>query len=475
MSCTSSLTPQLPAHLFSSMTANPFPMQHPTPLTLKHRLQLLLHTLPDCWAYAILWRVASPSDHPHHPSAPADCRPVLSWGEGHLRTGAGSRSTSSSSNSNNNNDDTFLFGVEKKKVALLSDDAVSETHATAEEVVTDVEWFYLVSQARSFPAAMANHAVPSRAFITGAHVWLSGGHDLQVYGCERCREALLHSVTTLVCVPTEDGVLELASAELVTENWAVLQQARAILGQPQALGGVGGSSGIPATPASALTITLAKPKKEEPGTGCLMSSLDSEHSDSEGRRPKKRGRRPGAGGETPANHVEAERQRREKLNHRFYALRSVVPNVSRMDKASLLADAVAYIKELRARVTELEGELKQQQCRRESSGALKVAVAGGSTAAVSGGGGGEVAAGMEVEVRVVEGDAMVRATAPEEAGHPPARLMVALRELDMRVRHASMSSVKGLILLDVVATAPTGLQAEEELRAALLGTLDKQA
>lgn len=57
------------------------------------------------------------------------------------------------------------------------------------------------------------------------------------------------------------------------------------------------------------------------------------------------------------NHVEAERQRREKLNHRFYALRSVVPQVTRMDKASLLSDAVAYINELKAKVDKLESKL----------------------------------------------------------------------------------------------------------------------
>ncbi|CAI8615726.1 unnamed protein product [Vicia faba] len=74
------------------------------------------------------------------------------------------------------------------------------------------------------------------------------------------------------------------------------------------------------------------------------------------RRPRKRGRKPSSGRDEPLNHVEAERQRREKLNQRFYALRAVVPNISKMDKASLLGDAIAYINELQAKLKIMESE-----------------------------------------------------------------------------------------------------------------------
>ncbi|KAK7378346.1 hypothetical protein VNO80_03785 [Phaseolus coccineus] len=54
------------------------------------------------------------------------------------------------------------------------------------------------------------------------------------------------------------------------------------------------------------------------------------------------------------SHVMAERRRREKLNERFLTLRSMVPFVTRMDKASILGDTIEYIKQLREKIESLE-------------------------------------------------------------------------------------------------------------------------
>ncbi|KAF8011142.1 hypothetical protein BT93_J1686 [Corymbia citriodora subsp. variegata] len=56
-------------------------------------------------------------------------------------------------------------------------------------------------------------------------------------------------------------------------------------------------------------------------------------------------------------HVLAERKRREKISKCFIALSAVIPNLKKMDKASILEDAIKYLKELQQRVKALEDEV----------------------------------------------------------------------------------------------------------------------
>ncbi|KAK4262456.1 hypothetical protein QN277_028013 [Acacia crassicarpa] len=60
------------------------------------------------------------------------------------------------------------------------------------------------------------------------------------------------------------------------------------------------------------------------------------------------------------DHVMAERKRREKLSQRFIALSAILPGLKKMDKASVLGDAINYVKQLQERVTTLEEQVNKK-------------------------------------------------------------------------------------------------------------------
>ncbi|CAA2965171.1 transcription factor bHLH18-like [Olea europaea subsp. europaea] len=61
------------------------------------------------------------------------------------------------------------------------------------------------------------------------------------------------------------------------------------------------------------------------------------------------------------DHIIAERKRRETLSLRFVALSALVPGLKRMDKASILGDAIKYMKELQDRVKTLEEQSRKKK------------------------------------------------------------------------------------------------------------------
>ncbi|XP_054809795.1 transcription factor bHLH19-like [Prosopis cineraria] len=65
------------------------------------------------------------------------------------------------------------------------------------------------------------------------------------------------------------------------------------------------------------------------------------------------------------DHVMAERRRREKLNQKFITLSSIIPGLKKMDKASVLGDAIEYVKQLKEREKILEEQVAMN--RKESA------------------------------------------------------------------------------------------------------------
>ncbi|NP_001311412.1 transcription factor MYC2 [Solanum lycopersicum] len=211
---------------------------------------------------------------------------------------------------------------------------------------------------------------------------------------------------------------------------------------------------------------------------------DSEHSDLEAsvvkeadssrvvepeKRPRKRGRKPANGREEPLNHVEAERQRREKLNQRFYALRAVVPNVSKMDKASLLGDAISYINELKSKLQNTESDkedLKSQiEDLKKESRRPGPPPPPNQDLKMSSHTGGKIV-DVDIDVKIIGWDAMIRIQCNKK-NHPAARLMAALMELDLDVHHASVSVVNDLMIQQATVKMGSRHYTEEQLRVAL--------
>ncbi|KAK7389799.1 hypothetical protein VNO78_25093 [Psophocarpus tetragonolobus] len=146
------------------------------------------------------------------------------------------------------------------------------------------------------------------------------------------------------------------------------------------------------------------------------------------KRPRKRGRKPANGREEPLNHVEAERQRREKLNQRFYALRAVVPNISKMDKASLLGDAIAYI-------NELQEKLKTMEFERESFG---------TTFPVNARSENHHNGAPDVDVQAAQDGVIVKVSCPIDV-HPVSKVFQTFKEAQIGVIHSKLTAANDIV------------------------------
>eukprot|EP00250_Pteridium_aquilinum_P002581 c12804_g1_i1 orf=501-1724(-) len=174
----------------------------------------------------------------------------------------------------------------------------------------------------------------------------------------------------------------------------------------------------------------------------------------------------------------SERRRRKKLNERLYSLRALVPRISKMDKASIVSDAICYVRELQKQVEEIQADIHVLQSNKHDvqHGPCHAAVVGNAPKMHK-----NIRKNPIAEHRILELDV---SQMEEQTYHLRihckkgpgvlVQLTRALEALDFEIVNANLTSVNDHILNTVVVKARNGeLLTPEELKKLTLDLVPK--
>ncbi|CAL9042580.1 unnamed protein product [Musa banksii] len=170
------------------------------------------------------------------------------------------------------------------------------------------------------------------------------------------------------------------------------------------------------------------------------------------------------------NTIIMERERRKKLNRKLYNLRSVVPNMTKMSKASIIFDAINYIQQLQDQERSLLKEISEQESHRKRvapvDGQLCRAQAKKWRTAPRSSCSAELelpmmpsVEAMEVSVRELGNGISVIIITCSKKRHAMVRVCEVVESLDLRIIAASVASRSGMVFHTLMVEVDGGQSA----------------
>ncbi|XP_058186977.1 transcription factor bHLH25-like [Rhododendron vialii] len=161
------------------------------------------------------------------------------------------------------------------------------------------------------------------------------------------------------------------------------------------------------------------------------------------------------------DHIIAERKRREQLTQLFVALSGIVPGLKKMDKTSVLGEAVKYLKQLQERVKKLEEQSPKEKTMESVVLVKKSQLSFGDDESCSDEkftGGSNIKPLPEIEARVCNKDVLLRIHCEKHKG-VLAKLLLELEKLDLVVVNTSVARFGSLALdITIIAEMETEFQ-----------------